>query len=182
MFYCNYFRLILQVFGPVKFITSWLLTIGVALIVIAVCCKKKKKEKTLISVNRTTHSHSKRYTNSTMRGSKGYERVQTTQRASRSSKGWKFSPEECPSTTTPKQTAQQLSSRRSSSGFFTRTGVPFLSAITTLTALSQSRDPDNEFLGDSTLSEVIGYKMPDVDLTKQYYEYMKRTEIKDEQQ
>jgi len=28
---------------------------------------------------------------------------------------------------------------------------------------------------------VIGYKMPDVDLIKQYYEYMKKSELKDEQ-
>ncbi|CAK5081483.1 unnamed protein product [Meloidogyne enterolobii] len=62
-----------------------------------------------------------------------------------------------------------------------RTGRPLFSAITTLTALSASRDPDKEFLGDSTLSEVIGYKMPDVDLIKQYYEYMKKSELKDEQ-
>uniref|UniRef100_A0A1I8B2X6 Uncharacterized protein n=1 Tax=Meloidogyne hapla TaxID=6305 RepID=A0A1I8B2X6_MELHA len=167
MLYPNNFQFLLRELWQLEFVTTWFLIFGVALLLTARIQPSQHPKQS---------SYSRRHSN-TIRDSKGYERVDTSPRAS---KEWTFPSKEGSKTTT-KQSLAAISTQKTSSGFFMRTGMPFLSAIKTLTALSASRDPDKEFLGDSTLSEVIGYKMPDVDLTKQYYEYMKKSELKDGQ-
>ncbi|CAK5081143.1 unnamed protein product [Meloidogyne enterolobii] len=181
MVYPNHFQFLLRVLWRFELVTIWLLIFGVALLLAAVCCKKKKKKaKRVRRTHPSLHAKQPSYSGhhgATLRDSKGYERVDAPQGVS---KEWTFPSKEGSKTTT-KQSLAAISTQKTSSGFLMRTGRPLFSAITTLTALSASRDPDKEFLGDSTLSEVIGYKMPDVDLIKQYYEYMKKSELKDEQ-